>query len=347
MLQGLAEVLAHRSRERREADPQLAWKRVSQSELAACFPFWQAVDIKRIQNSLLSLGLIAVDAGEQEDQYFLAIIDSSAQTVAANEPSGRPSAVQSPAGASVLPRNWQPNEDALAMCRQHSIPERFARELVPEFVNYWRERGTARFSWSNAFFKHVLKQWRNEQSHRGGQELASTMSEDWRPSGDAQGILQNAGISPEFIEDAVPEFVLYWRERGEVHGAWNTRFIEHIRRQWAKYSASFGHDATPRPIAEDWQPSAECYEILQLAEIDEDYARSRVAEFVMYWRDSKQVKSSWNTVFLQFVKQGWARKLTLPEHASYAHAEDKTIAGSSQQKIRERFQQIADRSWAD
>ena len=129
------------------------------------------------------------------------------------------------------------------------------------------------------------------------------------PSQDAVEILVNAGINPEFIEDAVPEFVLYWRERGVVHGAWNTKFIEHIRRQWAKYSASFGRDDTPRPIPEDWQPSSDCYEILQLAEIDEDYARSKIPEFVMYWRDSQQVKASWNTVFLQFIKLDWARQL--------------------------------------
>ena len=77
-------------------------------------------------------------------------------------------------------------------------------------------------------------------------ELASTMSPQWLPSADALEILGNVGISHSFIEDAIPEFVLYWRERGVVHGAWNTKFIEHIRRQWAKYMASFGLDDTPR-----------------------------------------------------------------------------------------------------
>ncbi|MEQ9071102.1 MAG: DnaT-like ssDNA-binding domain-containing protein, partial [Gimesia chilikensis] len=134
---------------------------------------------------------------------------------------------------------------------------------------------------------------------------------------------------------------------GIINSTWNTKFIEHIRKQWAKYSASFGIDDTPRPISPDWSPSADCYEILQLAEIDEEYARSRVPEFVMYWKDSKQAKSSWNTVFLQYIKQDWAKRLKQQAGNDISHAENQTLIGSSQQRIEERFQRIADRSWAD
>src|SRR5690606_31365952 len=113
------------------------------------------------------------------------------------------------------------------------------------------------------------------------------------------GILENAGINRAFIEDSVPEFVLYWRERGAIEGAWNSRFIEHIRRQWSRYSAALEHDGLPRPIPEDWQPSSACFEILRLAEIDESYAREKVSEFVLYWRDTRQPHASWNTQFLK------------------------------------------------
>ncbi len=159
-------------------------------------------------------------------------------------------------------------------------------------------------------------------------------------------MLENSGASGGFLGDGIPDFVLYWRRRGMVHGAWNTKFIEHIRRQWAKFSASFGLDDTPKLIPSDWQPSADCFEVLALAEIDDDYARSRVLEFVLYWRDSQQVKSSWNTVFLQFIKQDWARRLQ-NQSTEESYGENQSFAGSSQQRIKEKFQKIADRSWAD
>lgn len=345
MLQALADLFTHRSPVKRGARHDLEWLELSDRELQELFPFWAPVDLRRIQTNLKSLGVLAIEVSPGHgDRKFFAIDDVKEEET---PPRPRPVApvTDSAGAASLIPTHWQPDDNWIRLCKQHAIPEQFIRDLVPEFVSYWRERGQARFSWGNAFYKHVLKEWRKEQTQRGAFELASKMSAEWRPSQDAIDILVNSGINEEFIEDAVAEFVLYWRERGVVHGAWNTKFIEHIRRQWAKFSASFGRDDTPRPIPEEWQPSADCYEILQLAEIDEEYARSRVPEFVMYWRDSGQAKASWNTVFLQFIKQDWARKLR--QETDSSNAEDQALAGSSQQRINEKFQRIADRSWAE
>lgn len=356
MLQTLAEVISHRASTNRPGST-LSWIELEGDELIALFPFWAAIDIRRIQSSLQNLGLILLEAIPASDNgYFVAIDDASAQqsvSLQSNTSSQKPSAppqpqpVSSSGGASLIAANWQPDESWIQRCKQHNIPEAFIQGLVPEFIGYWRDRGQARFSWGNAFYKHVLKEWRNEQTRAGKYELSTQMSENWRPSQDAIEILENAGVSGSFLEDAIPEFVLYWRERGMVHGAWNTKFIEHIRRQWAKFSASFGHDDTPKIIPADWQPSADCYEILALAEIDEDYARGKLPEFVLYWRDSQQVKSSWNTVFLQFIKQDWARRLKLNQATEESYGENQSFAGSSQQRVKEKFQRFADRSWAD
>ena len=350
MLQMLAEIVTLGEVVKRPLNPNLAWVKLGNDELQETFPFWTPDDIKRVLTSLQTLGILLIDPLQEGNQHnFFAIDDTTSSESLGSVPS-RKAQVSQPmeaGAASAIPLDWYPDDNWVKVCKQHSIPEKFIRELVPEFVSYWRDRGQARFSWGNAFYKHVLKEWRNEQSRQGAFELATTMSADWRPSEDAVGILVNAEINARFIEDAIPEFVLYWRERGAVHGAWNSKFIEHIRRQWAKFSASFGRDDTPKLIPDQWEPSTECYEILQLAEIDESYAYSRVPEFVMYWKDSKQVNPSWNTVFLRFIKQDWARKLKEIENADLVNAEDKTLVGSSRQRIKERFQRIADRSWAE
>src|SRR5690606_27650453 len=67
----------------------------------------------------------------------------------------------------------------------------------------------------------------------------------------------------------------------------------------------------PRRITEAWQPSPEVYEVLRLANIDVDFGKRQVAEFVLFWRDSNQVHSSWNTKFLQHVKYHWAKQHAL------------------------------------
>ncbi len=350
MLQGLAELIHHRETRRRQDKPNLDWIELNDEDLQKAFPFWATVDIRRVQASLQNLGMIAIDPETDSDRsHFFAINEAGSSSSAPQvTPAKAPdNPAQLVGTASLIPPDWQPDQTWIRQCKQHNIPEQFAYDAVPEFISYWRDRGQARFSWGNAFYKHVLKQWRDEQTRQGAYELSSVMSAQWRPSEDAVGILEMSGINLSFIEDAVPEFVLYWRERGIQNGAWNTKFIEHIRRQWAKFSAAFGYDDTPKVITADWQPSADCYEILQLAEIDEEYARSRIPEFVMYWRDSQQVKSSWNTVFLQFIKQDWARQLKQLETAELTHAENQTFVGSNQQRIKERFQRIADRSWAE
>lgn len=359
MLHVFSELMAHRPL--REKD-RFAWLELNQMDLLKALPFWALIDIKRVQKSLQDLGLILIDAetGNRETLYFAinqarpaAPVPATRKITPARSPAAPASAV-APAGvtaeaqgATFMPASWQPGEDWIRQCRQQNIPEDFVRQLVPGFVMYWRERGQARFSWGNAFYKFVLREWRQEQTRRGMSELETEMSPQWWPSSDAFVILENSGINPQFIEDAVPEFVLYWRERGAANGAWNTRFIEHIRRQWSKYSSSIEHDTLPRRIGDDWQPSAECYDILHLAEIDEEFARSKVREFVLYWRDTNQVHASWNTRFLQFIKYQWARRLGESSNMSVIDAQDQSIAGKNQQVLGAAFQRFTDRSWAE
>lgn len=364
MLQVLAELIHGKEICRRASNPNLDWAVLSESDFQTAFPFWATVDISRVQSSLQNLGLIVVDAITESRTSFYAIDDPSNEPADNNAASIRSApcrqseapqaaasiptpAIPSSGSASLIAPDWQPSLDWIKQCQQHNIPEEFIHTLVPEFVRYWRDRRKAQFSWGNVFYRWARKEWREEQSRRGAFELATEMSATWRPSEDAIGILEISGVNGSFVEDAIPEFVLYWRERGMVNGAWNTKFIEHIRRQWAKFSASFGYDDSPKAITASWLPSNDCFDILQLAEIDEEYARGKIPEFVMYWKDSQQVKSSWNTVFLQYIKQDWARQLKQNESADLGYAENQSLVGSSQQRVKERFQRIADRSWAE
>lgn len=353
LLHVLSELMTHRPCIERKG---LNWLLLEQQDLLNALPFWAWIDVRRVQKNLQDLGLILVDARtDSDDGWYIAINQRQGDdraSAAERKPSPGPAASPAPASAgkgsaAYIPQDWQPGDEWLSLCRQHGVPDAFAQELVPGFVMYWRDRAQSRFSWGNAFYKHVLREWRQEQTRRGAAELETTMSAQWQPSQDAIGILCNAGINEAFIEDAVPEFVLYWRERGAQNGTWNTRFIEHIRRQWARYKASVVNDGVPRPISENWQPSPEVYDVLRLAEIDEEYARSKVPEFVLYWRDTGQPQASWNTRFLQFIKYSWARRLDAGAATGLTHARDKQSAERSGQGLEATFRRFTDRSWAE
>ena len=351
LLQVLADFMMHRPG---TVSEQFEWLEISDPELVEALPFWTLVDIKRIESNLRALGMLLRRAETgRSDSYLYAINvkvnvgSEQATRVSSTKTKTNTDVFQSTDQSGYIRPDWQPGQEWMAQCRQHGIPDDFTLSKVSEFVSYWRERGQTRFSWGNAFYKHVLRLWRQEQTNSGARELASQMHQDWIPGADAVEILENAGINRAFIEDAIPEFVLYWRERGVEVSTWNTKFIDHIRRQWDKYSSSFGYDDTPRPISLDWQPSIECFDVLQLAEIDEEYAKSRVPEFVMYWRDSQQARPSWNTVFLQYIKQDWARRLQTPVNVESGHAEHQSPTEESQRRVEERLRQLADRSWAE
>jgi hypothetical protein len=358
MLHVLSELISHRECEVRN---HLRWVELDTDTLVTWLPFWAPIDIKRVQRNLQELGLVLIDAidgssgrcryaiNQRVEPDPAQRMDTPSPQHSAPSPS---SALRTPPpanaqGANYIASTWQPSADCIRQCRQHGIPETFIQAQVPGFVMYWRERRQSKFSWGNAFYKHVLREWRQEQTRQGAGRLDTAMSAQWRPSADALSILENAGINRAFIEDSIPEFVLYWRERGIVEGAWNSRFIDHIRRQWARYSATLEHDGMPRPIPEDWQPSAACFDILRMAEIDEGFARGKISEFVMYWRDTLQPHASWNTRFLQYIKFNWAKRLEQLQNKSAEHAGHQSLTGRSGQNLAASFERFTDRSWAE
>jgi len=236
-----------------------------------------------------------------------------------------------------MEQQWQPSRDGLNRLQQHGIPDSYSLSKLDEFILQTRENGNNRNDWNTQFFRFIKKHWVYTQTdaHKKQQKIAAKASfstshtlapdrqerfqarreeagpiaQQWQPSLDAQQILQRAGIDPQFIQDSIPEFVLYWQERGDAHKTWNTKFIQHARQQWARYSSSLEHSSVPTRIGDDWQPDNDCYDILAMAHIDLHYAQSLIGEFVLYWRDSNQLQTSWNSKFLQYVKQQWARQL--------------------------------------
>lgn len=313
------------------------WITVAMQDLSTAMPFWNLADIKRVQESLLAKGLVRVDTvGSPASHYRIAINQpeeggaGQASTAAPAKPAPQEATspyTVNPAGtATPIPADWQPNEDLYRLCEKRNIPRAFVDDHVRLFVISQQERRKTQYSWHNTFYKYIVREWENSRSHAGLKELEAPMTPDWQPSDDAFSILEHGGISHSFIEDAVPEFVLYWRETGLKNSTWNTRFIAHVRKQWTKYEAALEHDTTPMLIPDDYRPSDDVYDVLALANIDEDFARSLIPEFIFYWKERKEVSVSWHTKFLQHVKYKWAHR----------QEEDKDF-----------IERVTDRSWAD
>ena len=45
-----------------------------------------------------------------------------------------------------------------------------------------------------------------------------------------------SNITREFAESTIAEFILYWKETGQSHNSWNSKFLQHVKFQWRKYN---------------------------------------------------------------------------------------------------------------
>ena len=109
------------------------------------------------------------------------------------------------------------------------------------------------------FIRWVNKRNKEDQSHpavfQGDAKRKLAMDINWQPEPTTVDILQKAGVDATFIQDCISEFILYWKEKGDAHDTWNTKFIAWVRRQWARFSASVAHPTDPAPMPDHWQPA--------------------------------------------------------------------------------------------
>jgi polyhydroxyalkanoate synthesis regulator phasin len=357
MLSLLSEVATHQQAQHRNGRP---WLELDEAHVVRLMPFWTDYDVERISRNLRDKGVILLSTAPYTGSRKLCFTFNEDESAAVSITPRAPVI----ASANRIDPSWQPDQELLQRIGEHNIPAEFTRQQLPEFITYWRERGEISHAWGAKFLKHVLHQWREHQTVQAKQarQLRETseseflrrdqetpMYSDWRPSHDALEVLvKHANISLAFVEDAIPEFVLYWQERGDVGRTWNSRFIQHVKRQWLRYNSALEHDTEPRRIADNWQPSPEVYDVLRLANINIDFGKRQVAEFVLFWRDSNQVYSSWNTKFLQHVKYQWAKQhaLTVNSQQVEQNAGLQPSHSASGTRDRSLVQDLTDRSWA-
>lgn len=314
---------------------------LSVNKLCQTLPFWNSQDIQRVLKSLSDKGIL------QQHCPPITQCSTLSFSLASVTNSTLPAISAMPApqnqGANRISPYWQPDETVLQQLAQHQISAEFARKQVNEFVTYWRERGEVSHSWSARFYQDVVRKWQQQQSQPWLQNKeAKPLEAFWKPSPDALNILQRNGINPRFIEDAIPEFVLYWQEKGAITNTWNTKFIQHVKKQWARYTSALKYDTEPKRIQPNWQPSNDVFDILRMANIDIDFAKERIQEFVLYWKDSNQLHASWNTKFLQHVKYCWANQWQ--QGATYATQQ---LVGGQGKPANSFIDKHSDRSWAD
>lgn len=323
-----------------------AWREIGTAELLRLLPFWDLRECQRVSASLRDKGILAIASAplDQSDRLRFSFDASAGST-----PSTRQRHTGKLTGGKTLMANrWHPDDELLRQLALHGISGEFAEAQVDEFVLYWSDRGEPAYSWNAKFRSHVIRRWREyEASLATADDLPRRIDANWRPEADALEILARAGVPATFIEEAIPEFVLYWSERGEEARTWGSRFVTHVKRQWVRFSNTLELEGEPRRLTSEWQPGGDVFDILRMANIDAAFARGLLPEFVLFWSDSGETHPSWNSKFLQHVKFQWARRAQAPRAEEHQHGNRQGTGGKSSTRSRSLVEDLTDRSWAD
>lgn len=221
---------------------------------------------------------------------------------------------------------WLPTQDVLDQINEYGIPEEFTNLQIDDFNQLSSERQDKESNWGVKFLRFVIKKWRFKEAEDHKKKKRKRIDKDWQPEDDAKEILIKSGISEDFLEKELPEFIMYWMERNEESDIWNSKFIAHIRRRWGRFSEIKESDDKPSKMTSNWEPNEDFFEILSLTDISKEFAESTKPEFIMYWKENGQSLTSWNSKFLQHVKYNWERQRS--QNKEYINQLDNRIESS-------------------
>ena len=275
------------------------WTPLSLTELQNTLSFWSLDHIAALIPKLVALGIIDQQPSQDPNVVVLSAAPDVAKKVRGSTAPNTPTTSDRHA-------DWQPSDDLIELLViNHGIPRPFIERALASFMLYNGSEPETQFR------QHILNRWRDTQQREARQSSAhafeiatpAPFDRDWIPSQDALDILAQADIDIIFAESVRAEFILYWSERGGPPKEVNSRFVEHVRRRWLKHTSQMHHSTEPTRIPRNWEPDTSVYETLRLAGIEQAEAQALLPEFVMYWVDSNEVHTSWNSKFLQHVKR--------------------------------------------
>ena len=138
-------------------------------------------------------------------------------------------------------------------------------------------------------------------------ERKQNISKGYLPSNNIMKEARSLGVSEEFIRNKLPEFRAYWSDRKDKSFSWDYKFLKYLLKEWRAEEESLNKASKMKPIQKNWKPSKEALQILKHAEIDEKFIVDALPEFILYWSERNTASDSWNTKFLNHIKNQWVR----------------------------------------
>ena len=203
--------------------------------------------------------------------------------------------------------NFYPSEDLVKQACNLGIEEDFLGDQLPSFNLFWKGKDLKPHLKESKFLQYALKNWREKEKIEYQESKKVLIDKNWQPSEDARSILKGLEIGDSFIENLLPEFILFWKEKRIKSNSWNSTFLNHAKKQWARKNFKLDSDKEDQPMSKDWLPSEDCIKVLEVTNIPVDFIESKIPEFRLYWIDAGEISPNWNNKFINFIKNSWEK----------------------------------------
>ena len=203
--------------------------------------------------------------------------------------------------------NFYPSEDLVKQACNLGIEEEFLGDQLPSFNLFWKGKDLKPHLKESKFLQYALKNWREKEKIEYQESKKVLIDKNWQPSEDARSILKGLEIGDSFIESLLPEFILFWKEKRIKSNSWNSTFLNHAKKQWARKNFKLDRDKEDQPMSKDWLPSEDCIKVLEVTNIPVDFIESKIPEFRLYWIDAGEISPNWNNKFINFIKNSWEK----------------------------------------
>jgi len=164
--------------------------------------FWSENEVITLLSKLQLRGLINFD----KDAKRISLASSGNKTK--NVDTGRKAFEERK--ESFMEKNWEPDAALIDQANEYGISKSFVLSQLDDFVHLHREKSDTSHSWGVKFLRFVIKQWRSQEISDFKKLKRKAIDQSWLPDEEAIEILSKAGVSEEFINDEIPEFILYF-----------------------------------------------------------------------------------------------------------------------------------------
>lgn len=140
-----------------------------------------------------------------------------------------------------------------------------------------------------------------------GGRSANTIGPNWTPDNETLTRISQLGIPEHFVREQLPEFVTYWRDRGESRHSFGSLFLKQVKNKWEAFRATHGRK---QPLSDSWHPDEGTLSKLSDEGVPSTFVRRCLQRFVEYHRNSGKQSVSWDLEFNDWVTEDWEKQDT-------------------------------------